>query len=178
MATSKPILPAHNSAPHYSLKNSWMQLYHLECLWRLAFRRTVLRDPSAAGSVTMCFPHSRCDASQTRSITGLGRDAAAGRRSISALGSADLLCSYLVPTLLTVLLSLASLRRARSVSEHPKSMSNISQPPEFNFWEFVSCGICHLEYIKETGALSNVPFWLTECGHVACNAHISTFFSL
>ena len=55
-------------------------------------------------------------------------------------------------------------------------MSNISQPPEFDFWEFVSCGICHLEYIKESGALSNVPFWLTECGHVACNSHISMLF--
>ncbi|EJF65832.1 hypothetical protein DICSQDRAFT_49813 [Dichomitus squalens LYAD-421 SS1] len=52
-------------------------------------------------------------------------------------------------------------------------MSNISQPPEFDFWEFVSCGICRLEYIKESGALSNIPFWITECGHVACNAHIN-----
>ncbi|KAI1795905.1 hypothetical protein LXA43DRAFT_990016 [Ganoderma leucocontextum] len=52
-------------------------------------------------------------------------------------------------------------------------MSHISAPPEFNFWEFVSCGICQLEYIDESGALSNVPFWLTECGHVVCNKHLN-----
>ncbi|KAM5535185.1 hypothetical protein V8D89_011121 [Ganoderma adspersum] len=52
-------------------------------------------------------------------------------------------------------------------------MSHISTPLEFDFWEFVSCGICHLEYIDETGALSSVPFWLTECGHVVCNNHLN-----
>ncbi|KAI0780971.1 hypothetical protein BD413DRAFT_501491 [Trametes elegans] len=53
-------------------------------------------------------------------------------------------------------------------------MSNVSgASAEFDFWEFVSCGICHLEFIKESGTLSSVPFWLTECGHVLCNAHLS-----
>lgn len=54
-------------------------------------------------------------------------------------------------------------------------MSHVSapDPQEFDFWEFVNCGICHLEFVKDTGALSSVPFWLTSCGHVVCNSHIS-----
>ncbi|KAI8998665.1 hypothetical protein BD414DRAFT_407053 [Trametes punicea] len=53
-------------------------------------------------------------------------------------------------------------------------MSNVSGGSlDFDFWEFVSCGVCHLEFVKETGALSTMPFWLTECGHVICNAHLN-----
>ncbi|KAI0721126.1 hypothetical protein C8T65DRAFT_705578 [Cerioporus squamosus] len=54
-------------------------------------------------------------------------------------------------------------------------MSNVSatSTPELDFWEFVNCGICHLEFVKEDGSLSSVPFWLTECGHVVCNSHIN-----
>ncbi|RPD66102.1 hypothetical protein L227DRAFT_648884, partial [Lentinus tigrinus ALCF2SS1-6] len=52
-------------------------------------------------------------------------------------------------------------------------MSNVSASPELDFWEFVNCGICHLEFVKENGSLSSVPFWLTECGHVVCNSHIN-----
>lgn len=54
-------------------------------------------------------------------------------------------------------------------------MSNISAASELDFWEFVNCGICHLEFVKENGTLSSVPFWLTECGHVVCNSHISAW---
>ena len=52
-------------------------------------------------------------------------------------------------------------------------MSHISTTLEFDFWEFVSCGICRLEYIDEPGVFSSTPFWLTECGHVVCNNHLS-----
>ncbi|OSD01548.1 hypothetical protein PYCCODRAFT_1369105 [Trametes coccinea BRFM310] len=53
-------------------------------------------------------------------------------------------------------------------------MSNVSGASiDFDFWEFVTCSICHQEFIKENGALSSMPFWLTECGHVICNAHLS-----
>ncbi|RDX56809.1 hypothetical protein OH76DRAFT_1336113 [Lentinus brumalis] len=52
-------------------------------------------------------------------------------------------------------------------------MSNVSAAPDLDFWEFVNCGICHLEFVKENGTLSTVPFWLTECGHVVCNSHIN-----
>ncbi|KAI9064402.1 hypothetical protein FKP32DRAFT_1569973 [Trametes sanguinea] len=53
-------------------------------------------------------------------------------------------------------------------------MSNVSgAPTDFDFWEFVTCSICHQEFMKENGALSSMPFWLTECGHVVCNAHLS-----
>ena len=46
-------------------------------------------------------------------------------------------------------------------------------PADFDFWEFVNCSVCHLEFVKESGALSSIPFWLSECGHVICNAHLS-----
>ncbi|KAI0336501.1 hypothetical protein GY45DRAFT_1291364 [Cubamyces sp. BRFM 1775] len=53
-------------------------------------------------------------------------------------------------------------------------MSNVSgRSTDFDFWEFVGCGVCHLEFIKDSGALSSVPFWLTDCGHVVCNTHLN-----
>ncbi|KAI0831273.1 hypothetical protein BC628DRAFT_1353020 [Trametes gibbosa] len=53
-------------------------------------------------------------------------------------------------------------------------MSNVSNASaDFDFWEFVNCGVCHLEFVKESGALSSLPFWLSECGHVICNAHLN-----
>ncbi|KAI0374858.1 hypothetical protein BV20DRAFT_1032918 [Pilatotrama ljubarskyi] len=52
-------------------------------------------------------------------------------------------------------------------------MSNVSgASADFDFWEFVNCSICHLEFVKESGAPSSLPFWLTECGHVICNSHL------
>ncbi|KAJ7685320.1 hypothetical protein DFH06DRAFT_1158124 [Mycena polygramma] len=51
-------------------------------------------------------------------------------------------------------------------------MSNISAAPaEFDFWEFVSCARCQLPFASDSGA--TIPFWLTECGHVVCNTHLS-----
>ena len=41
---------------------------------------------------------------------------------------------------------------------------------DFDFWEFVNCGQCQLPF--SLGA--TIPFWLTECGHVICNNHLST----
>ncbi|EIW60381.1 uncharacterized protein TRAVEDRAFT_120559 [Trametes versicolor FP-101664 SS1] len=53
-------------------------------------------------------------------------------------------------------------------------MSSVSgASADFDFWEFVNCGVCHLEFVKESGALSSMPFWLSECGHVICNAHLN-----
>lgn len=42
---------------------------------------------------------------------------------------------------------------------------------DIDFWELVSCARCHLPYASEPG--KSVPFWLTECGHVICNNHLS-----
>jgi hypothetical protein len=42
---------------------------------------------------------------------------------------------------------------------------------EFDFWEFVDCAKCRLPFLSDSG--STVPFWLTECGHVVCNNHLS-----
>ncbi|KAI0670414.1 hypothetical protein C8Q78DRAFT_975452 [Trametes maxima] len=53
-------------------------------------------------------------------------------------------------------------------------MSTLSgASPDFDFWEFVSCGLCHLDFVKDSGTLSSVPFWLTNCGHVICNNHLN-----
>ena len=57
-------------------------------------------------------------------------------------------------------------------------MSNVSTPAELDFWEFVGCGVCHNGFVKETGALSSVPFWLTDCGHVVCNNHLSEYWTI
>lgn len=55
-------------------------------------------------------------------------------------------------------------------------MSHVQQAPEereFDFWEFVSCARCHLPFMPEPGGPPAVPFWITECGHVICNGHLS-----
>ncbi|KAL0946646.1 hypothetical protein HGRIS_012840 [Hohenbuehelia grisea] len=46
-------------------------------------------------------------------------------------------------------------------------------PPEFDFWQFVSCAKCQLPYGYESGQGPTAPFWLTECGHVICNHHLN-----
>ncbi|KAG1756606.1 uncharacterized protein EDB91DRAFT_1093561 [Suillus paluster] len=47
------------------------------------------------------------------------------------------------------------------------------QEPEFDFWDFVDCSICHLPFISnDRGGPPPVPFWITECGHVLCNNHL------
>ncbi|KAH9951237.1 hypothetical protein B0H21DRAFT_271215 [Amylocystis lapponica] len=54
-------------------------------------------------------------------------------------------------------------------------MSNVSAAtPEFDFWEFVSCAKCHLPFVTEQGVSPQIPFWLTECGHVVCNSHLNS----
>lgn len=57
-------------------------------------------------------------------------------------------------------------------------MSNISVAarPEFDFWEFVTCARCHLPYASDSG-VPGIPFWLTECGHIVCNNHLSHLMS-
>ncbi|KAH7889430.1 hypothetical protein F5I97DRAFT_1994475 [Phlebopus sp. FC_14] len=48
-----------------------------------------------------------------------------------------------------------------------------SREPEFQFWDFVSCGLCHLPYAASDREPPLVPFWITECGHVVCNNHLN-----
>jgi hypothetical protein len=45
--------------------------------------------------------------------------------------------------------------------------------PVFDVWEFVSCGICHIPYGNPAGGQSSNVFWLTDCGHILCNNHLS-----
>ena len=56
------------------------------------------------------------------------------------------------------------------------TMTNISSDQsDFDFWEFVSCAKCQLSFSLDAGTA--VPFWLTQCGHVICNNHLSLQFS-
>ncbi|KAG6335586.1 hypothetical protein ID866_3502 [Astraeus odoratus] len=45
--------------------------------------------------------------------------------------------------------------------------------PDFHFWDFVGCALCHLLFVPNDKGPPPVPFWLTECGHVVCNNHLS-----
>jgi len=52
-------------------------------------------------------------------------------------------------------------------------MSNVSpDQADFDFWEFVCCAKCRMPFALDNGG-ATVPFWLTECGHVICNSHLS-----
>lgn len=44
---------------------------------------------------------------------------------------------------------------------------------EADFWDYIACGKCSLPYSFDDP--TSIPFWLTECGHVVCNNHISMF---
>jgi hypothetical protein len=48
----------------------------------------------------------------------------------------------------------------------------------FEFWEFVNCGRCHRPYEESQGQPPSLPFWLTECGHIVCNNHLSLYLTL
>ncbi|KAH9958266.1 hypothetical protein BC827DRAFT_1136361 [Russula dissimulans] len=54
-------------------------------------------------------------------------------------------------------------------------MSHItsSSRPDCDIWEFVTCSKCHLPFAPDPSAPPQVPFWLTECGHVICNLHLN-----
>ena len=46
---------------------------------------------------------------------------------------------------------------------------------ELDFWDSVDCAKCHLRFAPEHGPSPPTPFWLTECGHILCNSHLSAF---
>ncbi|KAI0293092.1 hypothetical protein BC826DRAFT_890636, partial [Russula brevipes] len=53
-------------------------------------------------------------------------------------------------------------------------MSHISSShADLDIWEFVTCSKCHLPFSSDPSAPPQVPFWLTECGHVICNLHLN-----
>ncbi|KAI0306346.1 hypothetical protein B0F90DRAFT_739094 [Multifurca ochricompacta] len=53
-------------------------------------------------------------------------------------------------------------------------MSHISSPrTDLDIWDFVTCSKCHLPFSSGPSAPPQVPFWLTECGHVICNLHLN-----
>lgn len=69
------------------------------------------------------------------------------------------------------------IRRVASSSSSTLTMSgparNEQTDPDFDFWDFVSCAVCHISYSPADRGPPPVPFWITECGHVLCNSHLS-----
>ncbi|KAF9246294.1 hypothetical protein BU15DRAFT_58379 [Melanogaster broomeanus] len=51
--------------------------------------------------------------------------------------------------------------------------TSIKHDPEFDFWDFVGCAVCHLPFSSGDRGSPLVPFWITECGHVLCNTHLN-----
>ncbi|KAF8559798.1 hypothetical protein OG21DRAFT_1493077 [Imleria badia] len=48
-----------------------------------------------------------------------------------------------------------------------------NEQPDFDFWDFVGCAVCHLPFSPADRGPPPVPFWITECGHVLCNSHLN-----
>ena len=53
--------------------------------------------------------------------------------------------------------------------------SSIAGDTVYDFWEAVTCAKCHLRFVPDSGGPPLVPFWITECGHILCNSHISGY---
>jgi len=51
--------------------------------------------------------------------------------------------------------------------------SSIAGDTVYDFWEAVTCAKCHLRFVPDGGGPPLVPFWITECGHILCNNHLS-----
>ena len=53
--------------------------------------------------------------------------------------------------------------------------SSIAGDSVYDFWEAVTCAKCHLRFVPDGGGPPLAPFWITECGHILCNNHLSEF---
>lgn len=49
-------------------------------------------------------------------------------------------------------------------------MSSLSDT-DFDLWDTICCSKCLLPFLSKSGP--TIPFWLTECGHILCNNHLS-----
>ena len=49
-------------------------------------------------------------------------------------------------------------------------MSSLSDT-DLDLWDTISCSKCLLPFLSKAGP--TIPFWLTECGHILCNNHLS-----
>lgn len=51
-------------------------------------------------------------------------------------------------------------------------MSSLSDShTDFDLWDTICCSKCLLPFLSKAGP--TIPFWLTECGHILCNNHLS-----
>src|ERR1700761_4743482 len=46
---------------------------------------------------------------------------------------------------------------------------------DLSYWHLVHCGVCCYPFLNpsDPNLPPRIPFWLTECGHVICNNHLS-----
>ncbi|KAF9526975.1 hypothetical protein CPB83DRAFT_436584 [Crepidotus variabilis] len=51
-------------------------------------------------------------------------------------------------------------------------MSTVSPEADFDFFEFVACARCRMPFVLDNGQ-ATIPFWLSDCGHILCNSHLS-----
>jgi hypothetical protein len=58
---------------------------------------------------------------------------------------------------------------------HPWPSSSIAGDSVYDFWEAVTCAKCHLRFVPDGGGPPLAPFWITECGHILCNNHLSGY---
>ncbi|CAE6424268.1 unnamed protein product [Rhizoctonia solani] len=49
-----------------------------------------------------------------------------------------------------------------------------ASPTDKSIWEYVHCSVCMMLFLppNRTDPVPDIPFWLTECGHVICNNHL------
>lgn len=81
-------------------------------------------------------------------------------------------------TLLSRRTSLTLIIGIKMNNAEASSSAQAPPPPqqrEFDIWEFVNCSKCHLQFSPDGVSGPSVPFWLTECGHIICNTHLSTY---
>jgi len=59
------------------------------------------------------------------------------------------------------------------MSNTAAATAQAGQETDFEFWNFVNCSLCHLPFTTSDLGPPSIPFWITECGHVLCNNHLS-----
>ncbi|KAH7340756.1 hypothetical protein B0J17DRAFT_332372 [Rhizoctonia solani] len=49
-----------------------------------------------------------------------------------------------------------------------------NSPNDNSIWEYVHCSVCMVLFLSPNrlDSTPDIPFWLTECGHVICNNHL------
>lgn len=103
------------------------------------------------------------------SVTKCHAQADRDRAAAAWLISANIAPSFPPRSLSTT----ATSHRNNSLFHSMSNTDKAAQPQDFDFWEYVACSRCCLSFTPDSGGPPPVPFWVTECGHVVCNNHLS-----